>query len=135
MGESSAQEPHEQESERQEQHHVEQQLQDRGDTTRGDVLDECQRVELRGQVMCGAVAVGVVRHRILGERHQAGDIQYTQVGSDDGSQTQPMVAMVEQRENRQGQERRDERPSHQRDQQGSAESLRIQGYDTHRSPH
>ena len=105
MADIAPQEPHKQESERHEQHDVEQQLHHRRYSAGGDVLNEFKRVELRRKMVCGAIPVRFVRHRVLREGEQTDHVQHAQIRADGRGEPQTVLVMVEQRQNRQGQER------------------------------
>ena len=86
-----------------------------GETIGTDVTDELQRVELRCQMVRGAIGRRIGRHRIQCETQQAEQIQHRAIRHYGRRQSDAIVAMIQQRQHRHRQQHGHKRPQCQRE--------------------
>ena len=103
------------EAQRQEEHDIKRDLQYGGETIGTDVTDELQWVDLRCQMVRGAIGRRIGRHRIQCEAQQAEQIQHRAIRHYGRRQSDAIVAMIQQRQHRHRQQHGHKRPQCQRE--------------------
>ena len=103
------------EAQRQEEHDIKRDLQYGGETIGTDVTDELQWVDLRCQMVRGAIGRRIGRHRIQCEAQQAEQIQHRAIRHYGRRQSDAIVAVIQQRQHRHRQQHGHKRPQCQRE--------------------